>query len=196
MTSGAGRQRAVRNRRRNDLNDERGEFDRDHGTTPPASMRPAPGRRSSPRTALWLRLWERTRLAHRPIGRSVDAGRRLDFDGGPGRTLFVSGSPAATPRSRSFATHGDGAVGLFVTNGGALTATARSRSEYGGRRLVDLLGPVGAFGVEADGQFFRRSTSLQQRSRRPARERLDFTPAMAWVRVTEASLRFRDRRAL
>jgi hypothetical protein len=95
------------------------------------------------------------------FGAQADSGGALTVGGGSISTagqgahaLFVSawGSQANLSGTESFATHGDGAVGLFVTNGGGLTATGPITINTAGGVLSTSLGPVGAFGVEADGE--------------------------------------------
>ena len=96
------------------------------------------------------RVWRTGRF-----GRSVDGGRRLDFDGGPGRARSFRvglGFAGQSHGTESFATHGDGAVGLFVTNGGGLTATGPITINTAGGDPVDLARPRRRFGVEADGE--------------------------------------------
>ena len=102
-----------------------------------------------------------TTMGANAFGAQADSGGALTLGGGSISTagqgahaLFVSGSGSQANLSgtESFATHGDGAVGLFVTNGGALTATGPITINTAGGVLSTSLGPVGAFGVEADGQ--------------------------------------------
>ena len=102
-----------------------------------------------------------TTMGANAFGAQADSGGALTLGGGSISTagqgahaLFVSGSGSQANLSgtESFATQGDGAVGLFVTNGGALTATGPITINTAGGVLSTSLGPVGAFGVEADGQ--------------------------------------------
>ena len=102
-----------------------------------------------------------TTMGTNAFGAQADSGGALTLGGGSISTagqgahaLFVSGSGSQANLSgtESFATQGDGAVGLFVTNGGALTATGPITINTAGGVLSTSLGPVGAFGVEADGQ--------------------------------------------
>src|SRR3984885_4542486 len=102
-----------------------------------------------------------TTMGANAFGAQADSGGALTLGGGSISTagqgahaLFVAGSVSQDNLSgtESFATHGDGAVGLFVTNGGALTATGPITINTAGGVLSTSLGPVGAFGVEADAQ--------------------------------------------
>ena len=142
---GRGRNGAVRHRRRNDLNDERGEFDRDHGRRRrrPLCDRRRVGDHRPERHCGYDYGSERVWRAGR-FGRSVDAGRRLDFDGGPGRArsfrvrLGLAGQSQRNGVLRHPWRRGGGA---FRHEWRRSHGDGPDHDQYGGRRPVDLARP-------------------------------------------------------